>query len=556
MTTESAIREAARAAQSGDYDVQRRLTSAYGHALKDVAEAQTALVNEMVRRQNAGEPVSPSWFNQNRRYLSLQSQYYGALRTFGLSADSIVHKYIPERVGYLLEGTRGEIRSQGVEAPDYDSRVWSVINKEAYAAAVGILEHDKSPFRAIFERDFPETGLAEFRKVWTRGILLGQNPRRIAGFAAKRVAGLTLGRAQLMARTEFHRAYREGKLEQFQRSRVVEGWVWRAALDRRTCAVCWGMHGSVFPVTQPMESHPACRCVMIPQTDGPLAPKLEDGESIFGRLPADQQLRILGPSRFKMHQAGTPLQSMITERHSGLWGTIRSLETLPRTRRVVRKPGPPDEDLYANPFRSATKRSEAGNYNELSEASNRWGDSWGVLSASTPQTSALRYYQGSGYMDINGYLRRGSFSPVASKNVDLIDEVMDASRTGTAAVVYRGTTESAFGLPRGATFEQIKATVGTTITDKGYFSSATFNPFGKDIQLEVLVPKGTKAVWMSQKNLGSSGIDNPENELLLDRGTKMLVEKVEKKSGRTDIYGNPKDEIVVTVRVVGQDRNL
>lgn len=161
MTSPSAIREAARAARNGDYDVQRRLSKAYGYALKDIAEAQTALVNEIVARQNAGLPVSKSWFNQNQRYLSLQSKYYGALREFGLSASTIVEKYIPERLGYLLEGTRGEIRSTGIEGPDYGGRAWSVINKEAIAAAQGILDHDKSPFRNIFLRDFPETGLAE-----------------------------------------------------------------------------------------------------------------------------------------------------------------------------------------------------------------------------------------------------------------------------------------------------------------------------------------------------------------------------------------------------------
>jgi SPP1 gp7 family putative phage head morphogenesis protein len=344
MTDLSAIEQSARAARNADLELQKRLSNMYAQAVADVTTLEQNMARQINAAKAAGVDVKPTWLNQQSRYLALQSEYYRALSGFGGDAFDLVNAVLPEETRQRLESTLDEVRSQSVNTikPDYDSRTWSTINHHALQAANALLEHDMSPLRAIFERDFPETGLAQFRHAWNRGLTLGHNPLRIARASSKAIANLSLGRAQLIARTEFHRAYREGKREQFSESRIIKQWVWRSALDRRTCAVCWGMHGSLHPTTDTLDGHPACRCVMVPVTDTPLAQDmlrdLGTGQSRFDRLPADQQLRILGPSRFKLHQEGRLLSSMITTRSSPLWGKHRTLEPLGRARTVPRRP--------------------------------------------------------------------------------------------------------------------------------------------------------------------------------------------------------------------------
>jgi SPP1 gp7 family putative phage head morphogenesis protein len=133
-----------------------------------------------------------------------------------------------------------------------------------------------------------------------RGVLSGQNPRQIARLVAAQ-SRVALRRALTIARTETLRAYRETSRRAYRESGVTE-WIWYAHLGPRTCAVCIAMHGTRYPVTESLRSHPNCRCAMLPVVAG--VPEIETGPSWFARQNERTQLAILGPGKLAAYNDG------------------------------------------------------------------------------------------------------------------------------------------------------------------------------------------------------------------------------------------------------------
>lgn len=74
-------------------------------------------------------------------------------------------------------------------------------------------------------------------------------------------------RAERIARTEILTASRQGSIEGYKASGVVEEVKFYAALDERTCEFCMDLHNEIFSneEAQGLELHVNCRCVWIPQ---------------------------------------------------------------------------------------------------------------------------------------------------------------------------------------------------------------------------------------------------------------------------------------------------
>ena len=119
------------------------------------------------------------------------------------------------------------------------------------------------PLADILQQIAPQAA-AEARDVIVNGVAQGFNPRKVATLLHQQL-GAPLARAQLIARTEILRAQREVSQKAFQEnSQVVGGWTWQAALDDRTCDFCWALNGEHFDVEEGPDTHPNCRCTMIP----------------------------------------------------------------------------------------------------------------------------------------------------------------------------------------------------------------------------------------------------------------------------------------------------
>ena len=117
------------------------------------------------------------------------------------------------------------------------------------------------------------------RDLFTEGVGLGWNPRKIALMIRRNGFGMSLTDALRMTRTAQIYSYREATRANYVASDVVTGWQWMAHVsDPRTCMSCIAKSGTVYPKGTPLNDHHNGRCTMLPvvlgrtpisETDGP-----------------------------------------------------------------------------------------------------------------------------------------------------------------------------------------------------------------------------------------------------------------------------------------------
>lgn len=168
----------------------------------------------------------------------------------------------------------------------------------------------------------------------TQGLVNGTNSR-VIGRRMAAASDIPLARAQTIARTETHRAFRESARIAMQANPLVEEWIWWASLSPRTCSACWASHGERFSVDDAMPSHVNCRCTQLPavtppswMTDAPVV-EYPSGESEFAALSADAQRQILGAGKHDAYLAGDlTLKDTVRTVSSEQWGESRTTASL------------------------------------------------------------------------------------------------------------------------------------------------------------------------------------------------------------------------------------
>lgn len=200
--------------------------------------------------------------------------------------------------------------------------------------------------------------------------------------------------------------------------------------------------------------------------------------------------------------------------------------------------------------------------------SNVWFDYADTLSDS--ERSAVRFYTGNGYEDINEPLRDLTL-PVDTKlgnKIALIDAAIEsAPRVPEKIIVGRTIAEKVFGITArdGYTLEasnwqarldQAVALIGKPLRDDGFMSTALqseeFRIEYHEAKLLIEVPEGTKGLYVSSHpNIGTSpdpralaSYGPEENELLLSRGVEYEF---------VDADMNPSNgDLTITMRITGQ----
>jgi SPP1 gp7 family putative phage head morphogenesis protein len=174
------------------------------------------------------------------------------------------------------------------------------------------------------------------RRELIRGVASGSNPKKTAARMVARAekqfhGGLSLSRALRIARTETLDAHRTAAaLAQAEHADVLAGWSWLAKLDTRTCASCWAQHGRVHDLAEPGPlDHPQGRCGRLPVSkswadlgfDVEEPPSLmPDAADVFEGLSSEEQLEILGPSRYVAWVLGDyPMESWSQRRTADGW---------------------------------------------------------------------------------------------------------------------------------------------------------------------------------------------------------------------------------------------
>jgi phage putative head morphogenesis protein, SPP1 gp7 family len=188
---------------------------------------------------------------------------------------------------------------------------------------------DGSPLADLFET-FGVDVRRQVNALLIDSIAQGRSIRRIAR-DMQRVTQQPLNRTLLISRTEVLRAYRQGSIATYSANKdVVKGWTWLSAQSARTCMSCWMMHGTVHSADEEFSDHPNGRCTPVPLTKSwadlgfagmPEQPALPSGESLFTRLPADQQRQIMGDASYRAWKAGAVnLQDFVGVKNDPRWG--------------------------------------------------------------------------------------------------------------------------------------------------------------------------------------------------------------------------------------------
>ncbi|GAP07119.1 phage putative head morphogenesis protein, SPP1 gp7 family [Anaerolinea thermolimosa] len=121
------------------------------------------------------------------------------------------------------------------------------------------LSREGTPIYELLKESYPET-VIRITNTLLEGISLGYAPEKTARLMREDLAG-NLSRALRIARTEQMNTFREVSRMQMEQA-GVDSWEWLAEED--ACDFCLSQAGKRFPTEQGMETHPNCRCAMLP----------------------------------------------------------------------------------------------------------------------------------------------------------------------------------------------------------------------------------------------------------------------------------------------------
>ena len=129
-------------------------------------------------------------------------------------------------------------------------------------------------------------------------------------------------------------------------SGLVTGYRRVAVVDNKTCVGCLTLHGKVYATNDEFESHPRCRCILVPITmtwmeyasvRGGAVPDYMSRDELIGMMPNAVLRDILGPGRYAMYEAGLPLERMIYIEQTAEYGHLIRITPLS----VLREQGIP-----------------------------------------------------------------------------------------------------------------------------------------------------------------------------------------------------------------------
>lgn len=231
-----------------------RILRTWANAADTIRRELAALQDRIAAAQAAGIPVSPDWLRREDRFRTLLATTEQQMRTLVAATEQTLYGSGRTAVRLALEHAGEHIAARTPWS------AYSALDVAAVEVAVG-LTSPSSPLRVILRemaRDVPGATAQRIADRLTAGIALGQNPRKVAALIAQDLEGQR-ARALTVARTEMMRAYRTATLEGYRlQADLLTGWVWYSALDGRTCAACWSMHGKRFPLDEEMGTHPNC----------------------------------------------------------------------------------------------------------------------------------------------------------------------------------------------------------------------------------------------------------------------------------------------------------
>lgn len=313
------------------------MSGVYSTVIHDLGSELTKLEEDIERRLAETGKVPVSWLHRQQRYQTLivqsekRFEQYGAQlgQYLGVSqrrAIDLARQNAEALLESALPGFR-EIVGTFHSMPD------NVLRQIQGSLSAG------SPLTELLD-GFGSWGRAVIEENLTTGLVKGLPPKEITKRILKDYQDQTPYRTNLIVKTEMMRAFREANRATYAANKnLVKRWVWFAHLGRGTCSACLAMHGTKHPLDEPMGSHPACTCTMLPETKTwaelgyPDVPEVNfldeigDGEDFLRN--ADEKTQRLAFGNNGVHaewKAGNvKLADTVRTTHTPKWGTNRTI---------------------------------------------------------------------------------------------------------------------------------------------------------------------------------------------------------------------------------------
>jgi SPP1 gp7 family putative phage head morphogenesis protein len=282
----------------------QRLAAAYATVTDSVLADWRLLSARIQDAVDNGEEVSAAWLARQAQYETMLARLGHALTTLAPAVASIAAAEATTAISDAIGDTSELLNAVGVDFPQQAARYISGATKTGPVAQ--LITARAGEFRDDAARIIQES------------VIRGQSPH-VTARKLRRVTGNAFINATTVVRTEQMRAYREASRQTMQANPAVDKWRWLSRRSERTCAYCWAMDGTEFPVHYVMPTHPNCGCTMMP-----VVPDVEygpNGADLFAAKPDAFKRSVLGPAAHLAYTNGEiSLNDLILRYRSPKWG--------------------------------------------------------------------------------------------------------------------------------------------------------------------------------------------------------------------------------------------
>jgi hypothetical protein len=188
---------------------------------------------------------------KRRRLKGLLDKVRAEVGKFGRQASAIIAQGQQDEIEYQKKSARKLLQLLGIER--------AKIPPSGPENAPGTMG-DGSKLTDYFSKKL--AGLAADRVRQAASNSAAAKPKGVLK-KLKASHGILLSRALTAARTETMRAARQAAHDIYRENGITE-WTWHAQLSPTSCAFCLSRHGTLHPISEPLLSHPRCRCIAKP----------------------------------------------------------------------------------------------------------------------------------------------------------------------------------------------------------------------------------------------------------------------------------------------------
>lgn len=219
------------------------------------------------KKNEIWDPFEDKWKKELKSYFNKQEEEviknYTGKKTAIREADLFGHDEWDKLLIRLATPLLVKILQAGAEDSANELGItvsWDLVNKRTLK---WVKKESGTKIKGI-----NKTTLENLRSTLAKGIEEGEGINDLAGRIRETFDQARGYRAENIARTETIRGFREGNIQLWETSEVVEEAEWWTALDERVCEECMALHGKTFSLdearTMSANIHPSCRCDLIP----------------------------------------------------------------------------------------------------------------------------------------------------------------------------------------------------------------------------------------------------------------------------------------------------